>query len=237
MSQQTAEAPAAREQRIKMTYEEWLAWADGSTQAEWVNGEGVTFVPPKTVQAVLASFLTTVLTLYTRMFDLGTVIAAPFEMRLDAIPSAREPDLLFVARANHNRLTEERLVGPADLVIEIVSNDSVTRDRRDKLGEYEAAGVPEYWLLDPRQGKKRSTFLRLTEQGRYQEMPIEADGRYHSTALPGFWLRPDWLWQDPLPDPALLLAMVATDALRARVETAEAMKRAEAAGEDRTGTA
>jgi hypothetical protein len=23
----------------------------------------------------------------------------------------------------------------------------------------------------------------------------------HSGVLPGFWLRPAWLWQEPLPDP------------------------------------
>jgi len=26
-----------------------------------------------------------------------------------------------------------------------------------------------------------------------------ADGVYHSTALPGIWMRTQWLWQDPLP--------------------------------------
>ncbi len=224
------ELPPVHERRAKMTYEEWLDWAGETAQAEWVDGEGISFVPPKTVQAVLTSFLTAVLTFYARMFDLGTVIATPYEMRLDPIPSAREPDLLFVARARRDRLTEERLVGPADLAIEIVSDDSVTRDHRDKFAEYKAVGVPEYWLLDPRGGKKQATFLRLSEQGRYREVPIDGDGRYHSLALPGFWLRPEWLWQDPLPDPALLLAMIATDALRTRVEAAEALWRAEAKG-------
>jgi hypothetical protein len=49
--------------------------------------------------------------------------------------------------------------------------------------------------------------------------------------VPGFWLRPEWLWQDPSPDVSLLLAMIATDALRGRVDAAEAMKRAEVENE------
>jgi len=33
-----------------------------------------------------------------------------------------------------------------------------------------------------------------------------ADGRYHSSVVPGFWLDPNWLWQEPLPKVAPLLA-------------------------------
>jgi hypothetical protein len=43
--------------------------------------------------------------------------------------------------------------------------------------------------------------------------PLDAEGRYHSPALPGFWLRPDWLRQDPLPDPWRLLAEIAPAAM------------------------
>ncbi len=214
MSHQTAEAPPVHEERRAMSYEEWLTWAGESTQAEWVNGEGIKFVPPKTVQAVLASFLTILLGLYARRLNLGIVIAAPFEMRLEVIPSAREPDLLFVAHAHRDRLTEERLIGPADLAIEIVSDHSVTRDRRDKLAEYEAGGVPEYWLLDPRRRRERTNFYRLDAHGRYQEIPLDADGLYHSVALTGFWLRPEWLLEVPLPDPLVLLETIAPDAFR-----------------------
>ena len=36
----------------------------------------------------------------------------------------------------------------ADLVVEVISPDSRTRDSRDKLHEYEKGGVPEYWIAD-----------------------------------------------------------------------------------------
>ena len=214
MTQPITDAPSHHEARVTMSYEEWLMWAGESTQAEWVNGEGIKFVPPKTVQAVLASFLTILLGLYARRLGLGTVIAAPFEMRLVAIPSAREPDVLFVSHAHRDRLTAERLIGPADLAIEIVSDDSVSRDRRDKLVEYERGGVSEYWILDPRRRQERANFSRLDARGRYREVSLDADGRYHSTALTGFWLRPEWLWQDPLPDPLVLLETIAPDSFR-----------------------
>jgi Uma2 family endonuclease len=53
--------------------------------------------------------------------------------------------------------------------------------------------VPEYWLIDP--DNRAVAFYRLTESG-YVEGPVE-DGVYHSLAVPGLWLRLDWLWDHP----------------------------------------
>lgn len=201
-------APPQAEQRIAMTYEEWLAWPDAeSKQTEWVDGEAIFFMPPKTVHAMVLGLVYRLVIDYVDLFDLGQVIFAPFEMRLER--SAREPDLLFVATDHLDRLTPERLLGPADLAVEIVSDDSTTRDRRDKFREYAAAGVPEYWLFDPRPGHHRADFFGLTADRTYEPIPPDADGRVHSRVLPGFWLDPAWLWQEPLPKPASLLALIA----------------------------
>ncbi len=37
----------------------------------------------------------------------------------------------------------------ADLVIEIVSDSNRNHDRVTKRSEYAAAGIPEYWIVDP----------------------------------------------------------------------------------------
>lgn len=208
MAEQVVERPPGTSP-LRMSYEEWLVWAPESRQAEWVDGDAIEFMPPKTVQALLATFLARLLGNYVDLFDLGTVIAAPYEMRL--AHSAREPDILFIAREHSDRLTPERLLGAADLAVEIVSDDSVTRDGREKRAEYGAAGVPEYWLLDPRPRRRRAAFLQLGPDGVYKEAPLDGDGRYHSVVLPGFWLDPAWLWQDPLPKPAALLPLIAPD--------------------------
>ena len=49
-----------------------------------------------------------------------------------------------------DRVHRTYLDGPADLVVEIVSPESAGRDRGEKYYEYEAAGIPEYWLLTRR---------------------------------------------------------------------------------------
>jgi Uma2 family endonuclease len=186
-------APTAQGQRLRMSYEEYLAWADEDVHAEWVNGEVIVQKPPKEPHQRVVAFLIQLMGLFIQLFKLGRLLPAPFEMR--AIPDgpAREPDLVFVALEHLDRLTEERLSGPADLAVEVISNDSVARDRADKFYEYQAAGIREYWILDSRPGYERTDFYVLDEKGRYRPVPVAPDGRYHSTVLPGFWLQVDWV--------------------------------------------
>ncbi len=195
-----------------MTYEEWLRWADGPGRSEWVEGEVIVFMPPTLRHMRLIRFLTNFVGLFVERHGLGEWIVSPFEMKLPSSRS-REPDLLFVASANLGRLRQERLDGPADLAIELVSEDSVRRDRVTKRDEYAAAGIAEYWILDPRPGREAEEFLVLGDDGRYHPVPPDADGWYRSRVIEGFRLRPEWLRADPLPDPLACLGEIAADTI------------------------
>ncbi len=209
MAQQTLAAPAA-ERLVPMTYEEWLAWPEGeSRQSEWVDGEAIIFMPPQTPHLLIGFFLARLLGDVVDLLDAGRVGIAPFEVRLPT--SSREPDVFFVKTENLDRWTPERIVGPVDLAIEVVSTDSTTRDRRDKFREYAAAGVPEYWLVDSRPDQHRADFYALDPEGLYEPIPLDAAGRFHSPILPGFWLDPDWLWRDPPPKPLEALGWILPD--------------------------
>ena len=81
-------------------------------------------------------------------------------------------------------------------MVEIVSLESVGQDRGEKFYEYAQGGVPEYWLIDPQM--EWADFYRL-EGERYRRVFSGEAGEYHALALPGFWLRVEWLWQEPLP--------------------------------------
>jgi Uma2 family endonuclease len=63
--------------------------------------------------------------------------------------------------------------------------------------KYERAGVREYWIID--EDKQKITLLRLDNKGKYRQARPQK-GILHSKVLPGFWLRPEWLWQAPLPE-------------------------------------
>jgi Uma2 family endonuclease len=203
------------EQRIKMSYEEYRAWPEESRQTEWVDGEMIIFMPPITIHQKITDFLSRVLGLYVELLRLGAVISAPFEMRVRADSNGREPDIVFIAAESLGRLTDKRLDGPADLAIEIISDESVARDRGDKFYEYQEGGVREYWIIDPRPGKERVDCYWLTPEGRYQAILPDAAGRYYARVLPDFWFHPDWLGQEPLPNPLLALAEIAPQAMRA----------------------
>lgn len=195
VSETSRETSARREPKRRMSYEEFLAWADEDTWAEWIDGEVLVFSPASTQHQRIAHFLASVIGIYAEHHNLGVVIAAPFQMKLER---GREPDLLFVAREHMDRLHETYLQGPADLVVEIVSPESLARDWREKYAEYEQGGVREYWLVDP--DHRWAEFYRLDEEGRYRRAFAGTEGVYRSEVLSGFWLRVEWLWQDPLPE-------------------------------------
>ena len=231
MAQQTADAPAVQERRLGKSYEEYLVWREVEGHlGEWVNGEVIVFELPKWAHQRLRGFVFNLLGLYVRLFRLGEVTMSGFEMRLST--SAHLPDVFFISTATLDRVDEDHLTGTADLVVEIVSDDSVTRDRRYKLAKYEAAGVPECWMLDPRPGRHQTAFYQPTPAGQYEEIKPDAGGRYHSRALPSFWLKPEWFWQDPLPDPAPLIVQIAPREWRAYLVRSGAVGGPEADADD-----
>ena len=181
---------------LRMTYEEFLGWADGM-RAEWVDGEVIVMSPASNPHQSLMAFLGALLLHFAEENQLGRIFLAPFQMKLSTRPSGREPDLLFISKEKLSNLKQNYLDGPADLVVEIVSPDSQARDRGDKFYEYEEAGVLEYWILD--QTRKRTEFYHLGDDGTFKLIHPEENGIYRSKTLEGLWLQVDWLWQDPLP--------------------------------------
>jgi Uma2 family endonuclease len=181
----------------KLTFEEFLAWCDEDTWAEWVAGEVVMVSPASVEHQDVGSLLEKVLGIYVESRGLGKLMRAPFLMRLAEVPSGREPDLLFITMSRLNLIQKNYLDGPADLVIEIVSPESIGRDRGEKFVEYERAGIREYWLIDP--DRKSAEFYQLGSEGRFRTVIPTTDGTYHSKIVEGFWLKIEWLWKTPLP--------------------------------------
>lgn len=180
----------------RMSFEEFMTRFDEDDHVEWVGGEVIRMSPATDRHQDLLRFLVSLLNHHVEAHESGWLRSAPFVMWLDGPNRGREPDILFVAEERRNLVKTARLDGPADLIVEIVSRESVGRDRGEKFVEYEAAGVREYWLVDPL--REQAEFYRLVD-GRYRLTPPDADGWYHSTVLKGFRLRPDWLWREPLP--------------------------------------
>jgi Uma2 family endonuclease len=215
MAQPTTLPPLVRGEWTPMDWETFLAWSSEEGQFEWVDGRGIAHVSNSTPHARIVAFLSDLLRLYLRIFDLGELFVDQVLLRLPARPSGRMPDLFVVGRNDRERVRYQWVDNTALLVVEVLSEDSVTRDQREKRAEYEQAGIPEYLTIDGRPDRDGVTFLRLDVEGRYQPVDPDERGRYHSTALPGFWFDPAWFRQDPPPDPEDLLLTIAPEAYEA----------------------
>ena len=98
---------------------------------------------------------------------------------------------MFVDKSRVHLITTNHLEGAPDLIMEIVSPDSESRDWREKYLEYEAAGVREYWVVDPM--SQHVEAYALSGDGKYAQI-MEQDERIASSVVAGWYLRPKWLF-------------------------------------------
>jgi Uma2 family endonuclease len=186
-----------------MTYKEFLATDFENPKVEWVDGRAVVVSPSDQQHQSLNRFLGRLLGIFVMDRQLGVALEETFQMKTGPDLPGREPDILFVSNAHKKRLKKTYLDGPADLAVEIISPDSVARDRGEKYQEYEKGGVREYWLIDPE--RKTAEFFVLSKRGTYQPATLDADGIFHSTVLKGAWIKVAWLWHTPLPSEISIL--------------------------------
>jgi Uma2 family endonuclease len=177
------------------TYEDFCALVREDQKADLINGVIYMASPENTDANELYGWLFILMNLYARRKKLGKVYGSRVALRL-ADKHGPEPDIAFVLTEHLHRVKRGGVDGPADLAVEIVSPDSVERDYYLKRELYEQYRIPEYWIID--EMDQTVTLLRL-KGGKYREVRPKK-GMYHSEVLEGFWLRPEWLWQEPRPD-------------------------------------
>lgn len=91
----------------------------------------------------------------------------------------REPDLLALLDAEDVR-RQDRFWTGADLLTEVVSKDKPSRDLVQKKREYANAGIPEYWIVDPRQ---ESVIVYRLQGKRYVRHGLFRRGQQATSAL------------------------------------------------------
>jgi Uma2 family endonuclease len=166
--------------------EEYLA-LNTNRLVEFSHGHVEVLPTPTTSHQLIVGFLYARLLAFLAANSLGTVLFAPLRVRLWP-GKFREPDLVVMRSENAGRCGELYWDG-ADLVMEVVSDDDRHRDLETKRREYAQGAIPEYWIVDPREGS--ITVLRL-ESGAYFEHGVFRRGqRATSTLLPGFEVEAD----------------------------------------------
>ncbi len=107
-------------------------------------------------------------------------------LRLPGMQSERHPDVAVYLTAPADPVNPWDAWIP-DIVVEVVSagNEAHERDYRDKREDYLAAGVREYWIVDP---VTRSLLVLRRTGDRWREIRPDATAGYSTGLLPEFEL-------------------------------------------------
>ncbi|HBI63103.1 MAG TPA: Uma2 family endonuclease [Lachnospiraceae bacterium] len=143
------------------TIDDIYALPDGE-RAELIDGKIYYMAPPSTKHQRLLNFINTEINIYIREHNGECeVFPAPFAVFLNLDDANYvEPDISVIC--DKDKITDKGCNGSPDWVIEIVSPGNKPMDYFTKLFKYRAAGVREYWIVDP--AKEMVTVYRFEQE-------------------------------------------------------------------------
>lgn len=123
-------------------------WLTDDVKAEFVNGEVVMHTPVKRRHLEATSNLFTLLRVYVMKHGLGAVDSEKALISLTR--NDYEPDICYWSKDIASTFEDDQVEHPVPtLVVEVLSPNTVGRDRGVKFEDYAAHGVREYWIIDP----------------------------------------------------------------------------------------
>lgn len=132
------------------TYQDYLKLDDGN-QYELIGGELLLVPAPRTIHQRISRRLLKFLGDFIDNNNMGEILYAPIDVLLNE-KEKPQPDILFISKERLDIIKEKHVAGAPDLVIEILSPSTASRDRVEKSRLYYTYGVKEYWLVDPELG-------------------------------------------------------------------------------------
>ena len=173
-----------------LSQDEFAAWiekrpAHDDNHYELLNGRIVVTPPAAWPHGGIGSRIQALLATHVRHRKLGEVLDASQGFELPSGDTV-EPDHSYVStqrwRAAPAPIEEKFLRVVPDLVVEVLSRGTASRDRGEKKAIYERNGVREYWLVDSRALTLTVFIVRESrfDRGRF----FHVDERFRSSVLP-----------------------------------------------------
>ncbi len=132
----------------QITWQDVQQTPEDGKRREAIEGELFVTAAPSFRHQEISVRLTVALHAVLVKGDHGRLFHAP-GVQFPATDEGVQPDLVFVAAAREGVLRDDWIRGAPDLVVEILSPSTESRDRGVKLKLYRRQGVPVYWLVDP----------------------------------------------------------------------------------------
>ncbi len=170
---------------LRMAADEYIAIGETQIRYELIDGVVVMSPSPSIVHQRVIARLIAEITIFLDANPIGEVYPE-IDVNLSAALGSNtvyRPDVVYLRRERVQE-SPERINCAPDLVVEVISPDSRKYDGVTKKNDYEAAGVGEYWLVDPLKSRM-NFFVRQGEK--FAESTPDGD-TFDSIAIPGFTL-------------------------------------------------
>ncbi len=133
--------------KVRFNYSDYLQLPEDK-RYEILDGEICVVPAPSIKHQRISRRLLLALTHHVLPNGLGEFFHAPCDVILSD-ETIVQPDLFLVRRERAGIIGESSVCGAPDLVIEILSPGSRSRDLEIKRKIYAAFGIQEYWIVDP----------------------------------------------------------------------------------------
>lgn len=140
-------------EKARFTFADYCTWSENK-RIELLEGEPVIMAPPSRIHQEISMELSRQLSNYLEGKQCK-VYAAPFSVRLfataddtpESVQTVFEPDITVIC--DQNKMDHYGCKGAPEMIIEILSPITARHDRLVKFGQYQKAGVLEYWIVSP----------------------------------------------------------------------------------------
>jgi len=150
-------------------------------------------VPGKTHERIVA-VLIALLGHWSLTHKAGQVLASGYKIRVNEHRGVM-PDVQFYRAGNEPKGQEEGLdSGRPDLVIEVISPTSRSKDTVRKLRDYATMEIPEYWIVDPEAKLLQRLVLRDGVYGIVDAQ--EGEAKFRPESFEGLEIDLSLLWAE-----------------------------------------
>jgi len=159
-------------------------------KAEYIDGVVIVHSPASFSHEDRQAFLLTLLRLYVEAHGIGRVVGS--NALFQAGSRQFSPDIMVISSGTP--IVQKKVMGPPLLAVEILSESTRDYDLGEKRIAYREAGVREIWWVD-----EKARVVMVEQQGDSYRTERVSEGWVTSEAVPGFRIRAEWLWREPLP--------------------------------------